>query len=159
MVRCLDILMNEWDCGSPVCNPRYTVSPSHFCVKQPQAGEGLCTDYTHKFCYFAASLFLPSHFFCIPSIFPVMSGNSADSYSEGESEGEQVKEKPEVPTTVAPAPNPTPTLLYVRKGKNNGRVGRPKKLKNTQPPPLPPPPPPANRRRGSGQPKSGLFGI
>lgn len=97
--------------------------------------------------------------FSIPSLFPVMSGNSADSYSEGESEGEQVKEKPEVPTTVAPAPNPTPTLLYVRKGKNNGRVGRPKKLKNTQPPPLPPPPPPANRRRGSGQPKSGLFGI
>ncbi|KAM9363706.1 uncharacterized protein ABDE67_019082 [Symphorus nematophorus] len=80
----------------------------------------------------------------------VMSGNSADSYSEGESEGEQVKEKPEVPAP-APAPNPTPTLLYVRKGKNNGRVGRPKKLKNTQPPPPPPPPPPANRRRGSGK--------
>ncbi|XP_029360538.1 uncharacterized protein LOC115045143 isoform X2 [Echeneis naucrates] len=80
----------------------------------------------------------------------VMSGNSADSYSEGESEGEQVKEKPEAPSS-APTPNPTPTLLYVRKGKNNGRVGRPKKLKNTQPPPLPPPPPPANRRRGSGK--------
>ncbi|XP_042341504.1 uncharacterized protein DDB_G0284459 isoform X3 [Plectropomus leopardus] len=78
----------------------------------------------------------------------VMSGNSADSYSEGESEGEQVKEKPEAPTP-APAPNPTPTLLYVRKGKNNGRVGRPKKLKNTQP--APPPPPPPNRRRGSGK--------
>lgn len=91
-----------------------------------------------------------------------MSGNSADSYSEGESEGEQVKEKPEVPAPApapAPAPNPTPTLLYVRKGKNNGRVGRPKKLKNIQPPPPPPPPPPANRRRGSGQPKSGLFGC
>ncbi|XP_026215777.1 serine/arginine repetitive matrix protein 1 isoform X2 [Anabas testudineus] len=84
----------------------------------------------------------------------VMSGNSADSYSEGESEGEQVKEKPEVPTP-APTPTPTPTLLYVRKGKNNGRVGRPKKLKNTHPPapppPPPPPPPPANRRRGSGK--------
>ncbi|XP_026159542.1 serine/arginine repetitive matrix protein 1 isoform X3 [Mastacembelus armatus] len=80
----------------------------------------------------------------------VMSGNSADSYSEGESEGEQVKEKPEPPTP-APAPNPTPTLLYVRKGKNNGRVGRPKKLKNPQPPPPPPPPPPANRRRGTGK--------
>ncbi|XP_023274255.1 serine/arginine repetitive matrix protein 1-like isoform X2 [Seriola lalandi dorsalis] len=90
----------------------------------------------------------------------VMSGNSADSYSEGESEGEQVKEKPEVPALApAPAPNPTPTLLYVRKGKNNGRVGRPKKLKNSQPPPLPPPPPPANRRRGSGQPKSGKRGV
>ncbi|XP_040893275.1 serine/arginine repetitive matrix protein 1 isoform X3 [Toxotes jaculatrix] len=81
----------------------------------------------------------------------VMSGNSADSYSEGESEGEQVKEKPEVPAPAAAAPNPTPTLLYVRKGKNNGRVGRPKKLKNTHPPALPPPPPPANRRRGSGK--------
>ncbi|KAM8771797.1 uncharacterized protein AB9X84_003988 isoform 2-T2 [Acanthopagrus schlegelii] len=80
----------------------------------------------------------------------VMSGNSADSYSEGESEGEPVKEKPEAPAP-APAPTPTPTLLYVRKGKNNGRVGRPKKLKNTQPPPPPPPPPPANRRRGSGK--------
>ncbi|XP_030598236.1 uncharacterized protein LOC115789133 isoform X2 [Archocentrus centrarchus] len=81
----------------------------------------------------------------------VMSGNSADSYSEGESEGENVKEKPEVPAP-APALNPTPTLLYVRKGKNNGRVGRPKKLKNIQPPPLPPPPPPpANRRRGTGK--------
>ncbi|XP_019117278.2 serine/arginine repetitive matrix protein 1 [Larimichthys crocea] len=80
----------------------------------------------------------------------VMSGNSADSYSEGESEGEQVKEKTEAPAP-APAPIPTPTLLYVRKGKNNGRVGRPKKLKNTQPPLPPPPPPPANRRRGSGK--------
>ncbi|XP_040893274.1 serine/arginine repetitive matrix protein 1 isoform X2 [Toxotes jaculatrix] len=89
----------------------------------------------------------------------VMSGNSADSYSEGESEGEQVKEKPEVPAPAAAAPNPTPTLLYVRKGKNNGRVGRPKKLKNTHPPALPPPPPPANRRRGSGQPKSGKRGV
>ncbi|XP_041790175.1 flocculation protein FLO11 isoform X3 [Chelmon rostratus] len=80
----------------------------------------------------------------------VMSGNSADSYSEGESEGEQVKEKPEA-LAPAPAPNPTPTLLYVRKGKNNGRVGRPKKLKNNQLPPPPPPPPPVNRRRGSGK--------
>ncbi|XP_030276119.1 serine/arginine repetitive matrix protein 1 isoform X2 [Sparus aurata] len=88
----------------------------------------------------------------------VMSGNSADSYSEGESEGEPVKEKPEAPAP-APAPTPTPTLLYVRKGKNNGRVGRPKKLKNTQPPPPPPPPPPANRRRGSGQPTSGKRGV
>lgn len=91
-------------------------------------------------------------------LFPVMSGNSADSYSEGESEGEQVKEKPEA-LAPAPAPNPTPTLLYVRKGKNNGRVGRPKKLKNNQLPPPPPPPPPVNRRRGSGQLKSGLFGF
>lgn len=77
-----------------------------------------------------------------------MSGNSADSYSEGESDGEQVKDKTEVPTP-APAPAPTPTLLYVRKGKNHGRVGRPKKLKNSH---LPPPPlPPVNRRRGSGR--------
>ncbi|KAM9313715.1 uncharacterized protein KZ484_023581 [Pholidichthys leucotaenia] len=80
----------------------------------------------------------------------VMSGNSADSYSEGESDGEHVKEKSEVPAPT-PAPTPTPTLLYVRKGKNNGRVGRPKKLKNIQPPPPPPPPPPANRRRGTGK--------
>uniref|UniRef100_A0A3Q3LQ65 Si:dkey-117m1.4 n=1 Tax=Labrus bergylta TaxID=56723 RepID=A0A3Q3LQ65_9LABR len=34
-----------------------------------------------------------------------MSGNSADSYSEGESDGEQVKEKPDL---AAPAPAPTP---------------------------------------------------
>ncbi|XP_022062516.1 uncharacterized protein si:dkey-117m1.4 isoform X2 [Acanthochromis polyacanthus] len=88
----------------------------------------------------------------------VMSGNSADSYSEGESEGEHMKEKPEMNTPV-PALNPTPTLLYVRKGKNNGRVGRPKKLKNIQPPPPPPPPPPAKCRRGSGQPKSGKRGV
>ncbi|XP_057699633.1 uncharacterized protein si:dkey-117m1.4 isoform X2 [Corythoichthys intestinalis] len=85
----------------------------------------------------------------------VMSGNSADSFSEGESEGEQVKEKTESPT-LSPTSKPTPTLLYVRKGKSNGRVGRPKKLKNTHaiapPPPPPPPPPPLlpiNRRRGS----------
>ncbi|XP_035493181.1 uncharacterized protein si:dkey-117m1.4 [Scophthalmus maximus] len=86
----------------------------------------------------------------------VMSGNSADSYSEGESEGEQLKENPEVHSPApapapAPTPTPTPTLLYVRKGKNNGRVGRPKKLKNIQQPPPPPPTPPANRRRGSGK--------
>ncbi|XP_012720986.2 serine/arginine repetitive matrix protein 1 isoform X2 [Fundulus heteroclitus] len=81
----------------------------------------------------------------------VLSGNSADSYSEGDSDGEHVKEKPEVPTQT-PALSPPPTLLYVRKGKNNGRVGRPKKLKSVQPPPPPPPPPPpANRRRGSGK--------
>ncbi|MEQ2227903.1 hypothetical protein ILYODFUR_003186 [Ilyodon furcidens] len=84
----------------------------------------------------------------------VLSGNSADSYSEGDSDGEHVKEKSEVPT-LTPALSPPPTLLYVRKGKNNGRVGRPKKLKNIQPPtpplPPPPPPPPLNRRRGSGK--------
>ncbi|CAG5939700.1 unnamed protein product [Menidia menidia] len=86
----------------------------------------------------------------------VMSGNSADSYSEGESEGEHVKEKPETAATDN-VPIPPPTLLYVRKGKNNGRVGRPKKLKNIQPPPLSPapsllpPPPPAKSRRGSGK--------
>ncbi|XP_034045092.1 uncharacterized protein LOC117527053 [Thalassophryne amazonica] len=84
----------------------------------------------------------------------VLSGNSADSYSEGESEGEQVKEKPVAP---APAPNPTPTLLYVRKGKNNGRVGRPKKLRNVQlstdpcPPSQPLHLPPPHHRRGSGK--------
>ncbi|XP_038131569.1 uncharacterized protein LOC119776972 [Cyprinodon tularosa] len=86
----------------------------------------------------------------------VLSGNSADSYSEGESDGEHVKEKSEVPT-LSPDVSPTPTLLYVRKGKSIGRVGRPKKLQNIQPPPpppLPPPPPPLpppNRRRGSGK--------
>ncbi|XP_053195124.1 serine/arginine repetitive matrix protein 1 isoform X2 [Scomber japonicus] len=91
----------------------------------------------------------------------VMSGNSADSYSEGESDGEQMKEKPETPAPApVPTPTPTPTLLYVRKGKNNGRVGRPKKLKNTQQPPPPAPPPPlVNRKRGSGQPKSGKRGV
>ncbi|CAL8287882.1 unnamed protein product [Arctogadus glacialis] len=71
----------------------------------------------------------------------VMSGNSADSYSEGgESDSEQGKEKPP-PETPCPAPapaptpappTPTPTMLFVRKGKNNGRVGRPKKMKNMQ---------------------------
>ncbi|XP_061627102.1 serine/arginine repetitive matrix protein 1 isoform X1 [Phyllopteryx taeniolatus] len=82
----------------------------------------------------------------------VMSGNSADSFSEGESEAEPVKEKPESPGTVAPAAKPAPTLLYVRKGKNNGRVGRPKKLKNAQSLAPPPPPlPPISRRRGSGK--------
>ncbi|XP_014887777.1 uncharacterized protein LOC106947363 [Poecilia latipinna] len=84
----------------------------------------------------------------------VLSGNSADSFSEGDSDGEHVKEKPVV-TPPTPALSPPPTLLYVRKGKNNGRVGRPKKIKNVQPalqqPPPPPPPPPANRRRGSGK--------
>lgn len=85
-----------------------------------------------------------------------MSGNSADSYSEGESEGEHVKEKSEEPITAA-APDPTPTLLYVRKGKNNGRVGRPKKLKNSQPPLPPPPLPSIHRRRGSGLQKSKLV--
>ncbi|XP_068177373.1 uncharacterized protein [Antennarius striatus] len=79
----------------------------------------------------------------------VMSGNSADSYSEGESEGEQVREMPEAPAP-PPAPAPTPTLLYVRKGKNNGRVGRPKKLKNMHASP-PPPSPATNGRRGSGK--------
>ncbi|XP_029949893.1 serine/arginine repetitive matrix protein 1 isoform X1 [Salarias fasciatus] len=80
----------------------------------------------------------------------VMSGNSADSYSEGESEGEHVKEKPEPPAP-PPALTPTPTLLYVRKGKNNGRVGRPKKLKNIQMPTQQAPTPPESRRRGSGK--------
>ncbi|XP_027874101.1 uncharacterized protein LOC114144995 [Xiphophorus couchianus] len=84
----------------------------------------------------------------------VLSGNSADSFSEGDSDGEHVKEKPLV-TPPTSALSPPPTLLYVRKGKNNGRVGRPKKIKNVQSafsPLLPPPPlPPANRRRGSGK--------
>nr|XP_015799087.2 uncharacterized protein si:dkey-117m1.4 isoform X1 [Nothobranchius furzeri] len=85
----------------------------------------------------------------------VMSGNSADSFSEADSDGEHGKEKPEIllPT---PALSPPPTLLYVRKGKNNGRVGRPKKIKNIHPPSslLTPPSPPllsAIRRRGSGK--------
>ncbi|XP_008411603.1 serine/arginine repetitive matrix protein 1 isoform X1 [Poecilia reticulata] len=81
----------------------------------------------------------------------VLSGNSADSFSEGDSDGEHVKEKPVV-TPPAPALSPPPTLLYVRKGKNNGRVGRPKKIKNVHPAlPPPTPPAPANRRRGSGK--------
>ncbi|XP_024145854.1 serine/arginine repetitive matrix protein 1 [Oryzias melastigma] len=86
----------------------------------------------------------------------VMSGNSADSFSEGESEGEHRKEKLEMPSAV-PALNSPSALLYVRKSKNNGRVGRPKKLKSIQPPapPLPsqllPPLSPGNRRRGTGK--------
>lgn len=60
-----------------------------------------------------------------------MSGNSADSYSEGDSDGETVKEKPEPPAS-PPALTPAPTKLYVRKGKNNGQVGRTKKPKNTK---------------------------
>ncbi|XP_028311581.1 serine/arginine repetitive matrix protein 1 [Gouania willdenowi] len=80
----------------------------------------------------------------------VMSGNSADSYSEGESDGEQMKEKPEVLAPVS-APTPTPTLLYVRKGKNKGRVGRPKKLKNLQLSPTLLPSLPVNTKRGSGK--------
>ncbi|KAI9545177.1 hypothetical protein NQZ68_038890 [Dissostichus eleginoides] len=92
----------------------------------------------------------------------VMSGNSADSYSEGESEGEQTKEKTEAPPPApapAPAPTPTPTLLYVRKGKNNGRVGRPKKLKNSQPALPSAPPSSTHHSRDSGQPKSGKRGV
>ncbi|KAK1886134.1 Histone-lysine N-methyltransferase H3 lysine-36 specific [Dissostichus eleginoides] len=69
----------------------------------------------------------------------VMSGNSADSYSEGESEGEQTKEKPE--------------------GKNNGRVGRPKKLKNSLPALPSAPPSSTHHSRDSGQPKSGKRGV
>ena len=118
----------------------------------------LVTDETNEVLLLLSTPFLPplSRQPHPPSLGPVMSGNSADSYSEGESDGEQVKEMPEVPVP-APAPTPTPTLLYVRKGKNNGRVGRPKKLKNAQPTPPPPPAQPINRRRGSGQLTSGLF--
>ncbi|RVE76263.1 hypothetical protein OJAV_G00006750 [Oryzias javanicus] len=86
----------------------------------------------------------------------VMSGNSADSFSEGDSEGEHRKEKLEMPSAV-PTLNSPSALLYARKSKNNGRVGRPKKLKSIQPPapPLPsqllPPLSPGNRRRGTGK--------
>lgn len=104
----------------------------------------------HIFTFLHSTLPLPS-----PPPSAVMSGNSADSYSEGESEGEQVKEKPEAPIAPA-APDPAPTLLYVRKGKNNGRVGRPKKVRSNQPPLPPPPPPLVHRRRGSGLHKSEL---
>lgn len=103
----------------------------------------------HIFTFLHSTLPLP------PPPSAVMSGNSADSYSEGESEGEQVKEKPEAPIAPA-APDPAPTLLYVRKGKNNGRVGRPKKVRSNQPPLPPPPPPLVHRRRGSGLHKSEL---
>lgn len=136
--------MNEWECALVFL----------FVVFSLYANGSLFFSRQMSFVFF---FFPPFHSFS-GFLFLVMSGNSADSYSEGESEGEQLKEKLEVPSP-APANNPTPTLLYVRKGKNNGRVGRPKKLKHTQPPPPPPPPPPANRRRGSGQPKSGLFGF
>lgn len=76
----------------------------------------------------------------------VMSGNSADSYSEGDSDGETVKEKPEPPAS-PPALTPAPTKLYVRKGKNNGQVGRTKKPKNTQAAPASP----SANRRGTGK--------
>ncbi|XP_067106552.1 uncharacterized protein si:dkey-117m1.4 isoform X2 [Osmerus mordax] len=88
----------------------------------------------------------------------VMSGNSADSYSEGESEGEPGKEKGEVtPATQTPAP--TPTLLYVRRGKANSRTPRPKKMKGTPPSASPLSPALVGRRRGSGQPRSGKRGV
>lgn len=116
------------------------------CVKQFPLGGGVCL--------LSRGTLRRSRFDIFPSnssitpLLSVMSGNSADSYSEGDSEGEQMKEKPEGPTTAA-APEPAPTLLYIRKGKSNGRVGRPKKLKNSQLPALPTPP--VHRRRGSGR--------
>lgn len=63
-----------------------------------------------------------------------------------------MKEKPDTPAPAAlAAPPPMPTLLYVRKGKNNGRVGRPKKLKNIQQPSQSPSSLVMSRRRGSGE--------
>ncbi|XP_055779898.1 uncharacterized protein LOC129855855 isoform X3 [Salvelinus fontinalis] len=72
----------------------------------------------------------------------VMSGNSADSYSDGDSDGEGGKEKGEV------AP---PSLLMVRKGRTNGRTPRARKLKVTPSSALPLSPSLPGRRRGSGK--------
>ncbi|XP_071263238.1 uncharacterized protein [Salvelinus alpinus] len=72
----------------------------------------------------------------------VMSGNSADSYSDGDSGGEGGKEKGEV------AP---PSLLMVRKGRTNGRTPRARKLKVTPSSALPLSPSLPGRRRGSGK--------
>ncbi|XP_029529397.1 uncharacterized protein LOC115137295 isoform X2 [Oncorhynchus nerka] len=80
----------------------------------------------------------------------VMSGNSADSYSDGDSDGEGGKEKGEV------AP---PSLLMVRKGRTNGRTPRARKLKVTPSSALPLSPSLPGRRRGSGGPKSGKRGV
>ncbi|XP_010901626.2 uncharacterized protein LOC105029795 isoform X2 [Esox lucius] len=72
----------------------------------------------------------------------VMSGNSADSFSEGDSDGDGAKEKGEV------APS---GLLMVRKGRANGRTQRARKLKATPPPASPLSPSHPARRRGSGK--------
>ncbi|KAJ8001041.1 hypothetical protein DPEC_G00187050 [Dallia pectoralis] len=80
----------------------------------------------------------------------VMSGNSADSFSEGDSDGDGVKEKGEV------APS---SLLMVKKGKANGRTQRARKLKATPPSASPLSPSHPTRRRGSGGPKSGKRGV
>ncbi|XP_064783519.1 uncharacterized protein LOC135507788 [Oncorhynchus masou masou] len=80
----------------------------------------------------------------------VMSGNSADSYSEGDSDGEGRKEKGEV------AP---PSLLMVRKGRTNSRTPRARKLKVTPSSTSPLSPSLPGRRRGSGGPKSGKRGV
>ncbi|XP_055765028.1 uncharacterized protein LOC129840977 isoform X2 [Salvelinus fontinalis] len=72
----------------------------------------------------------------------VMSGNSADSYSEGDSDGEGRKEKGEV------AP---PSLLMVRKGRTNSRTPRARKLKVTPSSTSPLSPSLPGRRRGSGK--------
>lgn len=84
-----------------------------------------------------------------PSLSPptVMSGNSADSYSEGDSDGERRKEKGEV------AP---PSLLMVRKGRTNSRTPRARKLKVTPSSASPLSPSLPGHRRGSGGPKSGV---
>ncbi|XP_055081360.1 uncharacterized protein si:dkey-117m1.4 [Periophthalmus magnuspinnatus] len=58
----------------------------------------------------------------------VMSENSADSYSEGESDGETVKEKSEA-SGAGPLQTQASALLNVKKTKNKGRT---KKPKNTQ---------------------------
>lgn len=76
-----------------------------------------------------------------------MSGNSADSYSEGDSDGEGGKEKGEV------AP---PSLLMVRKGRTNSRTPRARKLKVTPSSASPLSPSLPGHRRGSGGPKSGV---
>ncbi|KAK7912919.1 hypothetical protein WMY93_013130 [Mugilogobius chulae] len=59
----------------------------------------------------------------------VMSENSVDSYSEGESDGETVREKTE-PSPSACSQTQASVLLNEKKTKNNGRSKRPK---NTQP--------------------------
>ncbi|KAM6971969.1 LOW QUALITY PROTEIN: uncharacterized protein FYW47_004125 [Aplochiton taeniatus] len=101
----------------------------------------------------------------------VMSGNSADSCSEGESDGEPGPGAGQGAQAQAQGPsqaktqgkekavNPTPTVLFIRKGKANSRMPRIKKLKNSPSSASPLSPSHAGRRRPSGQPRTGKRGV
>ncbi|XP_028833087.1 uncharacterized protein LOC114788571 [Denticeps clupeoides] len=74
----------------------------------------------------------------------VMSGNSADSFSE-DSDGEQVKDKT---VSVTPA-----AMIMMKKTTANSKSPRPKKMNGTSTFP------PSGRKRASGQPKPGKRGV